>query len=90
MTGVQTCALPIFSLSAWPKFDESKTRASEVEIAVQVCGKIKSRITVAADLSDDEVVAIASKEEKVAEALAAGNLVKSIVVKNRLVNLIIK
>jgi len=78
------------SLAAWPKFDESKTRASEVEIAVQVCGKIKSRITVAADLSDDEVVAIACKEEKVAEALLAGKLVKSIVVKNRLVNLIIK
>ena len=80
----------LLSLSKWPAFDESKTRASEVEIAVQVCGKIKSRITVAADLSDDEVVAIACEEEKVKEALAAGKLVKSIVVKNRLVNLIIK
>ncbi len=80
----------LLSLSKWPAFDESKTRASEVEIAVQVCGKIKSRITVAADLSDDEVVAIACEEEKIKEALAAGKLVKSIVVKNRLVNLIIK
>ena len=74
----------------WPEYDESKTRASEVEIAVQVCGKIKSRITVPADLSDDEVIKLASAEPKVAEALANGNLVKSIVVKNRLVNLIIK
>ena len=80
----------LLAISAWPKFDEEKLKASEVEIAVQVCGKIKSRITVSADASDDDVIALACEEEKVKEALATGKLVKSIVVKNRLVNLIIK
>ncbi len=76
--------------SAWPQFDDEKTKASEVEIAVQVCGKIKSRITIPADLPDDEVIKLACDEPKVKEALDTGKLVKSIVVKNRLVNLIIK
>ena len=80
----------MLAISDWPKYDESKTRASEVEIAVQVCGKIKARITIPAELSDDEVIALASEEPKVKEALENGKLVKSIVVKNRLVNLIIK
>ncbi len=80
----------MLAASEWPEYDESKTRASEVEIAVQVCGKIKGRITIPADLSDDEVIALASAEPKVKEALENGKLVKSIVVKNRLVNLIIK
>ncbi len=80
----------ILSVSEWPKYDESKTKASEVEIAVQVCGKIKARITIPADLSDDEAIRLASEEPKVKEALENGKLVKSIVVKNRLVNLIVK
>ena len=80
----------MLAISDWPKYDESKTRASEVEIAVQVCGKIKARITIPADISDDEAIAIATAEPKVKEALENGKLVKSIVVKNRLVNLIIK
>ena len=80
----------ILSVSEWPKYDESKTKASEVEIAVQVCGKIKARITIPADLSDDEAIRLASEEPKVKEALENGKLVKRIVVKNRLVNLIVK
>ncbi len=80
----------ILSVSEWPKYDESKTKASEVEIAVQVCGKIKARITIPADISDDEAIRLASEEPKVKEALENGKLVKSIVVKNRLVNLIVK
>ncbi len=80
----------LLSTSAWPTFDESKTKESEVEMAVQVCGKLRGRITLPADSSDDAVVARACEEEKVREALASGTLVKSIVVKNKLVNLIIK
>ncbi len=76
--------------TAWPKFDPDKIRDEDVEIAVQVCGKIKSRIRVPVDAADDAVIAAACEEEKVKEALSAGKLVKSIVVKNKLVNLIIK
>lgn len=74
----------------WPEFDESKIKEAEVTMAVQVCGKLKTRITVPADSEDDAVIAAASADEKVAELLKNGTLVKSIVVKNKLVNLIIK
>ncbi len=76
--------------SEWPKFDPEKIKDAEVTMAVQVCGKMRGRITLAADASDEEVVAAACAEPKVAEALTTGKLVKSIVVKNKIVNLIIK
>ncbi len=76
--------------SEWPKYDEEKIKDTEVTMAVQVCGKMRTRITIAADSSDEAVVAAAIEDAKVKAALENGNLVKSIVVKNKLVNLIIK
>ncbi len=80
----------ILALNTWPKYDEEKIKVSEVEMAVQVCGKLKARITVAADAPDEDVIKAACEDAKVKELLAGGSLVKSIVVKNKLVNLIIK
>ena len=76
--------------SDWPKFDEGKIKETEVTMAVQVCGKLKGRITVPADSEDSTVIDAACADEKVAELLKNGSMVKSIVVKNKLVNLIIK
>ncbi len=76
--------------SDWPKFDEGKIKETEVTMAVQVCGKLKGRITVPADSEDSTVIDAACADEKVAELLKNGSVVKSIVVKNKLVNLIIK
>jgi len=78
------------SLAAWPEYDEAKTVDSSVEIAVQICGKVRERINVPVDADDDTVIDLACKTEKVAAALENGKIVKSIVVKNKLVNLIIK
>ncbi len=78
------------SLARWPEFDEAKTVDSSVEIAVQICGKVRERINVPVDADDDTVIDLACKTEKVAQALENGKIVKSIVVKNKLVNLIIK
>ena len=78
------------SLAAWPEYDEAKTVDSSVEIAVQICGKVRERINVPVDADDDVVIDLACKTEKVAAALQTGKIVKSIVVKNKLVNLIIK
>ncbi len=80
----------MLSLSAWPTYDESKTREDSVEMAVQICGKVRAKINVAMDSADEDVIAAACETEKVVQALAEGKLVKSIVVKNKLVNLIIK
>ena len=75
---------------AWPEYDESKTVASSVEMAVQVSGKFKGTITVPVDSDQDTVVEAAKASEKVAKAIAGMQIVKVIHVKNKLVNLIVK
>ena len=74
----------------WPVYDESKTIASTVEMAVQVNGKLKGSIKMPVDSAEEAVVAEAMKVEKVAKAVEGMKLVKTIHVKNRLVNLIVK
>ena len=75
---------------AWPEYDESKTVASFVEMAVQVSGKFKGTIIVPVDSDQDTVVEAAKASEKVAKAIAGMQIVKVIHVKNKLVNLIVK
>ena len=75
---------------AWPEYDESKTVASSVEMAVQVGGKLKGTITVPMDSDQESVVEAAKANEKVAKAIAGMQIVKVIHVKNKLVNLIVK
>ena len=74
----------------WPEYDESKTVASEINMVVQVGGKVRANITVPADADNDAVVAAAMANEKVQKFTAGMTLVKSIVVPGRLVNLIVK
>ena len=81
----------ICSVSEWPKYDESKCRDAVVEMAVQVGGKLRGTITVEADSDDETVIAAAEALDKVRRQLeGGGKIVKTIVVKNKLVNLIIK
>ncbi len=76
--------------TAWPAFDESKTVEHEKEIAVQVNGKLRSTVKVPADCDDETVIAAACADEKIQKQLQGMKIVKSIVVKNKLVNLILK
>ena len=77
---------------SWPTYSEEKCRDAEVNIAVQVNGKMRGTVLMAADLSNEEVVANAVSDEKIAKFLQkqGGQIVKTIVVKNKLVNLIVK
>ena len=75
---------------AWPEYDESKTVASSVEMAVQVSGKFKGTIIVPVDSDQNTVVEAAKASEKVAKAIAGMQIVKVIHVKNKLVNMIVK
>ncbi|NCB63461.1 MAG: leucine--tRNA ligase [Clostridia bacterium] len=75
---------------AWPLYDAGKTVAAEVNIAVQVGGKLKCTIVVPTDSDETAVVAEAMKQEKVAKAAEGMKLVKTILVPNKLVNLIFK
>ena len=70
--------------------DESKTVASAVEMAVQVNGKLKGAISMPVDSAEADVVAAALAVDKVQKATAGMQIVKTILVKNRLVNLIVK
>ena len=75
---------------SWPDFDESKTQDAQREIAVQVGGKLKTTVVVPSDAEDEAVKAIACADEKIAKLLEGMEIVKTIVVKNKLINLIIK
>ena len=74
----------------WPVYDESKTVAATVDMAVQVNGKLKGTITMPTDSEEKAVVEAALAVEKVAKATEGMKIVKTILVKNRLVNLIVK
>ena len=74
----------------WPSYDEAKCVEATVEIAVQVNGKVKARLTVPADITAADAIAAAKAQPAVAEALAGKTLVKEIYVKGRLVNLAAK
>ena len=73
----------------WPKFDETIAKEKQLELAVQVLGKIKDKITVAADADEEQIKHIALASEKVTAAIGDKEIKKVIVVKSRLVNIII-
>lgn len=72
----------------WPKFDEALARDNEVEVAVQVNGKVKSRIMVASDADEKAHESIALADEKVVSTIAGKTVRKVIVAKGRLVNIV--
>ncbi len=82
----------ICSVSAWPTYDEAKCRDAVIEMAIQVNGKFKGTMQIAADTADEDVIAAAAADETVQKNLEklGGKIVKTIVVKNKLVNVIVK
>jgi len=73
----------------WPAYSEELCRENRVELAVQVQGKIKDKITVDADATDDQIKAAALASEKVQAAMAGKPPKKIIVIKSRLVNIVV-
>lgn len=73
---------------AWPEFDPNAAKASEVELAVQVNGKVKAKITVASDAAEDAIRETAL--EAIADATAGKDVKKVIVIPGRLVNVVAK
>jgi len=74
----------------WPQYDPALAKEEEVEYAIQVNGKIRSRIVVAADADEEHVRALALADEKVKAAIEGKEIVKVLVVKGRLVNIAVK
>jgi leucyl-tRNA synthetase len=76
------------SLAAWPEHDEAKTVDQVIELPVQICGKIRGKITVAADASKEDILAAAKAQ--VASQLEGKTIIKEIVVPGKLVSLVVK
>jgi leucyl-tRNA synthetase len=74
----------------WPEYDESKCKANEIEIAVQVNGRIKTKLMIPAEAEQAEVIALAKADENVKKSVEGMNIIKEIYVKGRLVNIVVK
>ena len=74
--------------ASWPEYDEEKTKESTVEIALQIMGKVRSRITVPVDISKEEAIALAKADEKIAAAIDGKTIKKEIYVPGKLVNIV--
>jgi leucyl-tRNA synthetase len=74
----------------WPKFDEALAREEEIEIPVQINGKLRAVVTVGAEADEDGVRDAALKDEKIASLLAAKEVVRIIVVPRKLINIVVK
>ncbi len=80
----------VLSLEKWPAYEEAKTVESSIEIGVQVNGKLKGTIQLPVDCEQQVAVDAALSDEKVKKAVEGKNIVKTIVVKNKIVNLVVK
>ncbi|NMA80295.1 MAG: leucine--tRNA ligase [Clostridiales bacterium] len=75
---------------SWPEFDESKCTENTIEIAIQVNGRVRNRIVVAADIDKDNVIDLAKSDEKIAKEIAGKTVIKEIYVPGKLVNIVAK
>ncbi|MGW8256423.1 MAG: leucine--tRNA ligase, partial [Thermoguttaceae bacterium] len=75
---------------AWPAFDEAKLRQDTIEVPVQVGGKLRGRISVAAEADKATVESAARAEPKIAEHLAGKTVVKVIIVPGKMINFVVK
>ena len=75
---------------SWPQFDPACCKEETVEIAVQVCGKIRAKLMVDPEISAEDAVAAAKENERVAAELAGKTVLKEIYIKGKLVNIVAK
>ena len=80
----------LLSVAPWPVYDEAKTVEDTIEVAVQVCGKLKCTIKLPADCDKQTAIDTALAEEKVQRAIEGKQMVKQIVVPGKIVNLVVR
>ena len=88
----QTCALGsgLVAQQQWPQYDGEKCKEDTVEIAVQISGKLRARVCIAADADQATALAAAKAQPKIAAALENRQVIKEIYVKGKLVNIVVK
>ena len=80
----------MLAVSPWPTYDEAKCVDAEVEIVAQVNGKVRAKLSVAADIDAADAIALAKADAKISEEIAGKTIVKELYVKGRLVNIVVK
>jgi|688.fasta_scaffold00009_180 leucyl-tRNA synthetase len=75
---------------AWPSFDPALTRAAQVEVPLQINGKVRAKISVPAECSQEELQSLALADSRIAELTSGKQILKIIVVPGRLVNVVIR
>jgi leucyl-tRNA synthetase len=76
--------------ASWPKYDAALAKQEEIQIPVQVNGKVRSRVVVSADATEETVLERALADEKVRALIAGKQVVKKIYVAGKLVNIVVK
>ena len=79
----------IFDIS-WPKYDETALVKDEVEIVVQINGKVRGKLSVAANISREEMEKVAMEDEKIKALVEGKSIVKVVAVPKKLVNIVVK
>ena len=81
---------PSVSKAPWPVYDEEKTKDDEIEVVVQINGKVRAKLKVAREISKDDMLAAAKNDEAVKKWTDGKVVVKEIVVPGKLVNIVVK
>ena len=79
----------IFNIS-WPKYDETALVKDEVEIVVQINGKVRGKLSVVANISREEMEKVAMEDEKIKALVEGKTIVKVVAVPKKLVNIVVK
>ncbi|MBI5476074.1 MAG: class I tRNA ligase family protein, partial [Ignavibacteriales bacterium] len=74
----------------WPRYDDSKTEVKTIELVVQVNGKLRAKIQVGKDLDEEQLKIIALQDENVVRNIEGKEIIKIVVVKNKLVSIVVK
>ncbi|MBQ8575465.1 MAG: leucine--tRNA ligase [Clostridia bacterium] len=74
----------------WVSYDEAKCVDDEIEIVAQINGKVRAKLMIPAEIEAADAIALAKKDEKVAEAIEGKTIVKELYVKGRLVNIVVR
>ena len=81
---------PSVSKAPWPKYDEEKTKDDEIEVVVQINGKVRAKMKVGREISKDDMLALAKTDENVKKWTDGKTVVKEIVIPGKLVNIVVK
>ncbi len=80
----------LLAVSEWPTYDEEKCVDATIEIVVQINGKVRTKMNIPAEISNEDAIALAKEDERIKEAIEGKTIVKELYVKGRLVNIVVR